>query len=185
MQVTADASRTIEIKGSPTKLLLLITCAVLLIAACVFVALQPNVALEAKIASYVGIPFFGLCLVMGLQRLMASSGTVITISPEGIRDTRVASKLIPWGDVTEICSWEHKGQKIVILAIPRNVQDTLDLTRSVRWTRSANRMLIGHDALWITSMGLQIDYKTLIDTCWNYWQAYRATGMPSGAHAAK
>jgi hypothetical protein len=178
MQPNSDASRIIEIKGSPVKLLLLIAVGLLLIGAGAFAILQPDAPLKAKIAGYVGVPFFGLCLVVAVQRLIASSGTVITISSLGIRDTRVAAKFIPWSDVTGIGTWAHSGQKSMVLAVAPSVQDRLELNRSARWSRGPNKMMIGYDGLWITSLGLKIDYNTLLQTCGYYWQAHRGTRMP-------
>ncbi len=178
MQPNSDALRIIEIKGSSGKLLLLIAGGLLLIAACAFAILQPDAPLKAKIAGYVGVPFFGLCLVIALQRLIASSGIVITISSIGIRDTRVAAKFIPWSDITRIGTWAHRGQKIMVLAVAPGVQDRLGLTRSARWTRGPNKMLVGYDGLWITSLGLRTDYNTLLQTCVYYWQAHKDAPMP-------
>jgi hypothetical protein len=97
---------------------------------------------------------------------------VITISPEGIRDTRIATALIPWSAVSNISTWEFSNQKAMVLAIPPGVEDQLGLTRMARVTRDANCAL-GADGLCVTAAGVKIDYDTLLQTSLDYWHAKR------------
>jgi hypothetical protein len=120
----------------------------------------------------VGVAFFGLCTWGILRRLLNASGPVVTLSPEGIRDTRVAKEPIPWSAVTGISTWEYRGQKAMVLAVSPGVEDRLGLTRMARWTRGANRAL-GADGLCITAAGLKIDYATLLQTSQDYADAHR------------
>ena len=61
--------------------------------------------------------FFSLCTIVGLWRLIAARGPVVTISPDGIRDTRVAAEFIPWNAVTAISTWKFRGQEAMVLAV--------------------------------------------------------------------
>jgi hypothetical protein len=137
---------------------------------------------------YLGTAFFGLCTVVSLWRLLISSRPVITISPEGLHDTRVASAPIPWSDVTGISTWESFGVRTMVFAVKPAVEDGLGLTTVARWTRGVNRA-IGADGLCISASGLKIDYDTLLQTCTDYAHIKRVTpqstlsSVPS--HAAR
>lgn len=176
----ADTSRTLQIESSPAKLLGLAGLGVLMTAVSVFVAFLPADALprtvlshdKALIAGWLGAAFFGLCTLVALWRLFTARGTVITISPQGIRDTRIAEEFIPWSAITNISTWEFRNQKAMVLAVKPDIEDRLGLTRAAQWTRSANRAL-GADGLCITASGVKIDYDTLLQTTRDYAGAKR------------
>ena len=112
--MTTDTSRTLVIESSPRKLLVIVGIGVLMTAASLAVALLlPGIALLYIIVGYFGAAFFGLCTCAAVWRLLTSRGPVITISPEGIRDTRIAAGDIPWSGVTGISTWECSGQKVI------------------------------------------------------------------------
>jgi hypothetical protein len=171
--MTTDTSRTLEIESSPTKLLVLVGIGVLMTATSAWVALLPGkLSIVAMIVGYLGIAFFGLCAVVAVWRLLTARGPVITISPEGIRDTRLAAALIPWSVVTGISTWEFRRQKVMVLAISPGAEEQLGLSRMARWMRGANRAL-GADGLGITASGLKIDHDTLLRTSLDYAEAAR------------
>ena len=83
-----DPSETTEIAGSPLKL------AVLLLLGIGMTTLGGWMAFAvggfAQIVGLVALLFFGACTVVIFQRLMAGAGTVVTLSPQGIRDVRLS-----------------------------------------------------------------------------------------------
>jgi hypothetical protein len=170
--MTTDTSRTLEIESSPAKLLRLVGIGVLMTAVAVTVTLLPDVPYIGRVVGgYFGILFFGLCTGAALWRLLTASGPVVTISPEGIRDTRIAAAIIPWRAVTGISTWQYRGQKLMVLAMKPGIEDQLGLTLAVRWSRGANRAF-GADGLCVTAAGLKIDYDTLLRTSQDYARAY-------------
>jgi hypothetical protein len=98
MTTTHDTSRTIEIEGSPAKLILLSVLGLVMTGASLFVVLYPPLRTDimAQIVGYFGTLFFGLCTLIGFVRLVRAGRPVVTISPRGIQDVRVASDTIPW-----------------------------------------------------------------------------------------
>jgi hypothetical protein len=127
----ADTSRTLIIESSPAKLLVLVGIGVLMTAVSITVALLPGTLTYRKIlAGYFGPVFFGLCTGVALWRLLTTRGAVITISPEGIRDTRIAAALIPWSAVTGISTWKLHGQKVMVLAIKPGVEGRPGIVRA-------------------------------------------------------
>jgi hypothetical protein len=176
--VSPDSSRIIEIENSPVKLLLLCGGGVLMAGVCAAAAipLYPNShpGIVLQIVMYFGVVFFALCSVVAAWRLLLTShGPVVTITPEGIRDTRVAAELIPWSAVRSVQTWEYSRQKIMVLAIDPAVERKLTLTKLARWSRGPNRAL-GADGLCIATTGLKIDYPALLSLC------QQRAGIPAG-----
>jgi len=165
--MTTDTSRTLVVESSPAKLVLLVGLGVLMTTAAMTVALLPGISPFHKAIAYFGTVFSGLCTCLLLWRLLTARGPVITISPEGIRDTRIVATLIPWSAIRGISTWEYRRQKVMVLAMKPGTEDGLALTRRARWTRSANRAL-GADGLCVTASGLKIDYDTLLRTTLGY-----------------
>jgi hypothetical protein len=169
--VPGDSPQVIEIEGSPAKLLGLLGLGVLMTALSAAIAIpllpdfRPNVI--QQFVCYFGAIFFGACTVVIAWRLVTASGAVVTITPQGIRDTRVAAEFIPWRAVRKIHTWQFHRQKIMVLAIDPAVERQLTLTKAARWSRGANRAL-GADGLCITAQGLKIDYQTLFDISQNH-----------------
>jgi hypothetical protein len=173
-------SQVVEISSSPWKMLGLSALGVLMTGLSVAIALQlfPGMQVDAfhQLMGYVGAGFFGLCTVLGFWRLLTTSGPVVTITPEGIRDTRIAREFIPWTAIGRISTWEYRGQRVMVLAVDPEVERGLTLTSIARWSRGANRAL-GADGLCVTAQGLRIDYDTLLAT-----SVALARGTTSGPH---
>jgi hypothetical protein len=165
--MAVEASRVVEISGSPWKMLGLSVLGVMMtgLSAAIALHLFPGMQVDAfhQLTGYAGAVFFGFCTVLGFWRLFTTSGPVVTITPEGIRDTRVAREFIPWSAIKRISTWEHSGQKVMVLAVNPDVERRLTLTAIARWSRGANRAL-GADGLCITAQGLRTDYETLFAT---------------------
>jgi len=170
---------TLEIGVSPWKGLGLVALGILMTTLSVAIALRllPNVAPGSfhEFAGYVGSIFFGLATGIALWQMIGQRGAVITISPEGIRDRRVAAEIVPWLAVRGISTWQYRGQKVMVLAIDPVVESGLTLTPIARWSRSANRAL-GADGLCITAQGLKISYASLLQTSIAYAEAARGAG---------
>ena len=174
-----DTTRTIEIKGSVLKLLLLLAAGVALTAGSAWlltVDFGPNPSPRnwlAIIAAYAGVPVFALCSLVAVRRLLAASEPVVTISPHGILDTRIASGVIRWRDIADISLWTHRQQNFIVLSVSPAVERQIGLRWIAKWTRSANAAL-GADGLCITATGLRTDDLTLHATCLAYAAAARA-----------
>jgi hypothetical protein len=104
--------------------------------------------------------------------LNAQRGPIVTISPGGLRDVRVAADPIPWRAIKGISTWQMQRQTVLVVAVDPATEARLALTRLARWTRSANRKL-GADGLVVSSQGLKVGYPTLYYTCRDYWEAWR------------
>lgn len=173
--MTFDTAKTIEVRGSRVKLALLSALGIAVTAGCAWAAwagLASGGSL-AQLAIWIGVPLFGLCTLIGLRRLFTSGRVVLVLSPEGIRDTRVAAQIIPWKAVRGLDTWGMQGQKVLVLDVDPEVEQRLSLTRMARWTRGANAML-GADGLCIAAGGLEIGYDSLLAAATAYAAAARA-----------
>jgi hypothetical protein len=193
-----DTRGAVEIEASLAKMLGLTGLSLLMTALSATVALPllPNVppGSLAQFVGRVGTVFFGACTVLALWRALTMRGPVITITPEGILDRRIAAKLIPWSAVNDIGTWEYRKQRVMVLAVDPAVEAGLNLTRIARWTRDANRAL-GADGLCVTAQGLKIGFDELLETSLAYAGArqsgraaaptYRDAGEHSGAQARR
>jgi len=166
----ADASGVIEIESSLGKMLGLSALAVLMTAmsAAVAFSLLPGTPLSGyqQAMGYGGTVFFGLCFIVIVWRHVTTRGPVVTITPDGIRDVRIAAELIPWRAVRAVTTWEYRRQKCVVLSIDPTVESKLTLTAVARWSRGPNRAL-GADGLCMTAQGLKTDFDTLLSACQN------------------
>jgi hypothetical protein len=170
-----DTSRTIEIAGSPAKLILLSLCgvAMTLVSLAIAVPLFPDFRpdLLVRIVGSFGAVFFGFCTLIAVVRFARAREPVVTLAPQGIRDTRVAAEFIPWRAIRGLSTWQYQRQKIMVLAVDPAVERTLTLTRIARWSRGPNRAL-GADGLCVAATGLKIDYDTLFAASVAYARAH-------------
>jgi hypothetical protein len=166
-------ARTIEIEGSPAKLAILLLSGVAMTAVSIGLLLIPDYRGDVFVGliGYSGTAFFGFCTLVAVVRFVRAKAVVVMISPQGIRDTRVARDVIPWSAVRGISTWTFSGQKAMVLAVDPATEKQLALTTTARWTRRANTAL-GADGLCITAAGLKTDYDTLFSTSAAYARAH-------------
>lgn len=173
-------SGVVEIHQSPWKMIGMAVMGILGTAMCAVVAfhLLPNTHLTPlqELAVDAGTLLAPLATVAAVWRLLTVRGAVITIMPEGIRDTRVAAELIPWSAITGISTWQYNRQKTLVLAVDPAAENKLTLTRIARWTRAPNRAL-GADGLCIVATGLNISYDKLLRTCMAHVQYPRSAAQ--------
>jgi hypothetical protein len=77
------------------------------------------------IICYVGIPFFGLCLVYAIYRLLIPKPAVV-ISDEGIFDnaSAVGAGMLRWEEIAHVFAYDYMGQRMLGI-IPVNEEVVL------------------------------------------------------------
>ena len=123
-----------------------------------------------------GMVVGGLWAVLSLWGALTSRGPVVTITREGIRDTRVAAGLIPWRAVREVRVLKIRGRVPagVVLEIDPAVEASLNLTGIARWMRSLSRFLgASRLRITITAQGLKVEVDQLLSLCLGHAQASR------------
>jgi hypothetical protein len=171
----APAGPTVEIGTSPFQTVRLTLLSALMTAASAVLAVFGEGPVVV-VVGWVGALFFGFCGAVWVRRALVQRGAVVTISPEGFRDVRVARETVPWADVLEISTWTHSGQHVLVLRVADEVWDRLTLTTIARSSRRANRAL-GADGLAVTAQGLRTSYPELfrltVEAASAAWQAGR------------
>jgi len=174
--MSTDTTRTVEFHASPTRLLTLLAFSGMstAIAAALAFRLLPNLPNDPTVVSagYTGLVFFTFCAAVAIWRLLAQRGPVVTVSPAGLRDLRVAAEPIPWRAIKSISTMQMQRQMVLLIAIDPADEARLTLTRVARWMRTANRAH-GVDGLVVSAHGLKVGYPTLFYTCRDYWEAWR------------
>jgi hypothetical protein len=161
----SQTEQVLEIQGSPAKLLGLLALGILMTGACALIVLGyiPVAAGSLRqFLAWVGLVFFALMTIIIVSRLRRVSDTVVTLSPEGIVDTRVAERVIPWAAIQNVGVWELQKQKVIVLKVPAEVEGSIQMTRMARFTRGPNKSL-GADGLSITAAGLKISHDKLLE----------------------
>jgi hypothetical protein len=170
-----QASGVMEIKSSPVKLIGLFAISVLLTALSAALAFGWFPADPVIVGvGWFGLAFFGLSIAVAVWRLLTAAQTVVTITPGGIKDIRVAADIVPWNAVRDVSTAEVAGQKFIVLAVDPSIEKQLVLTRAAKWSRGPNRML-GVDGLCVSAIGLKIDHDALFRACMAHWRAAHGT----------
>jgi hypothetical protein len=168
-----QTSDVMEIKGSPAKLIGLLAIGVLMTALSAALAFRwLPVTPRAVPWGWFGLVFFGLCTVICVWRLLTAGRTVVTITPQGIKDVRLAADVVPWRAVRDISTAVVKSQKFIVLAVEPSIDKQLSLTRIAKWSRGPNRAL-GADGLCVSAIGLKIGHDALFKACLANWRAAR------------
>jgi hypothetical protein len=118
--------------------------------------------------------FFGLATLIGLWQLFFVRGPIVTVTPDGIRDRRLAAELIPWSAVSGISAWQGRRVRGIVLDVDPLVESQLTLTRMARWARAPNRQ-VGIEGLLIEVTGLNVNFDRLLGICRSHVLASRRT----------
>jgi hypothetical protein len=169
-----DTTRTIDIARAPEELFLLMAFGVAMTAGSGALAfgLVPDDAMFLRALGVIGLVVFALCTLAVARELLGPSGSVITMSPQGIRDTRIAAETIPWSAVTDVSTLKYRYSRSVALSVKPAVEARLTFPLIVRCTRPINRAF-GYDEIPISANCARTDFATLMAFTMAYWQAWR------------
>ena len=111
------------------------------------------------LAGWVCLIFFPLCGVLGLVQAVTRDA-VVTVGPQGVRDTRISPDWIPWAAITGLSAASIKGTHFLMLQVDQAFEATMPLTRLASWTRPANAAL-GYHGYGINGAGLRGGFEPL------------------------
>ncbi|MGE3627273.1 MAG: STM3941 family protein [Hyphomicrobiales bacterium] len=157
-----DDKRPVEVfEGSPWRSLLLAAGSAGMSALCAATALgvfrlPENFSIE--IAAF-GAVFFAVCAVLWAARGM-QTGPVVSIGPEGIRDSRLSDDWIPWPEISGIGVISLYGVRIFRLDVNPEFQRGLRQSALSRMWQWANEMF-GYRGLFINPQGLKGSFHEL------------------------
>jgi hypothetical protein len=109
-----------------------------------------------------GVVVFALMTVRLIWMLPAERGSVVILTPYGIRDLRIGNEFLLWDSIAEISAEERRGRKVIVLtptpALQRQRCTTRGLARCAQDDRQSDRIVI-------RSEGLATDFDTLLRAC--------------------
>ena len=138
---------------------------------------KPAPSTFVRLVADFGVVFFGGSTLLATCYAIARRGKpVITISPNGIRDDRVAKEIIPWSAVESVSTrrfdpprsgaiWPIASPvdlRLMILRLKPEAETHLRLTAASKLFERPNRTL-GVDGIVISPTGLDIEYDELFD----------------------
>lgn len=165
-----DTNHTIEIRLSPWRMIGTIVVAVAFVLISLFIT--PSHGFIGQVVGTFGVVFFGFIALVATWRLLALRGTIVTVSPRGVRDRRVTGEIVPWSAIRGVSTWSAYNQPAIVLAVDPAYERALKLTAMARLTRPLNAA-VGADGLCIASQGLKMGHEALLDTITAYWQRAR------------
>jgi hypothetical protein len=172
--MTIDSS-TIEIKGSPLKLIGLLLLAIPLVGGSLLLLSSASPASFEFFIALVGLLLFGAAMVIGFWRLFNTSTTEITITPRTILDRRIWTNPLPWTAIEDVDVWSTHGQKIIVLTVTPEAEAAMGLSKMAAWSRPLNAKL-GADGVCITAQGLKMGHAELLETIIARVNAARSLG---------
>lgn len=125
-----DANETVEITQDTAKVITHAAGAALFAGFCAAVALHvipgTTVGSIREFCVALGAVFFGLLAILLTCRLFSMGGgrPVVTLSPLGIRDIRVAAEFIPWSAIQHVSSLQVRRQTFIVLMVDPAVEAT-------------------------------------------------------------
>ena len=171
-----DTARTVAFEGSPEKYFMLAFFAMLMAIVAIAIALPASPGLHdsfvIRLIFYSVAAFFLLCAAVALRQIPKARGTVLTISPQGIRDTRIAADTVPWSAIQNISTWAFGSFAAMVVKVDPVAERRLSLNLMSRLTRRPNSWF-GADGLAIGPVGLKTGYDEMFDTAVAFWRAHR------------
>ncbi len=165
------APETIEIEQSSSRMIqaTLVSALLTVLMACLWILGLGSGPGAGRFIFYAGIFAIGLGLntLMSAWRLLTVSGPVITLSRQGMRDTRISSDFIPWNAIT----WTREAPELGRGAVPKPTVLTMVIDKVIdmqlqKTQKSALQEIFGRfvglKGYEFTSRGLKIELEELL-----------------------
>src|SRR3954452_935712 len=105
-----------------------------------------------------GVVVFALMTGRLIWMLPAERGSVVIVTPYGIRDLRIGNEFLLWDSIAEISAGERRGRKVIVLTPTPALQRQLCSIRGLAQGVTDDRIVI-------RSEGLATDFDTLLRAC--------------------
>lgn len=162
----------LAVERSRVRLLGLLGVAILVTALGVVLGLGAlDVGLIERAIGWLCAVFFLACTALIARQLFSLPKVVVTLTPNGLRDVRMAPEAIPWPAIQGIDLYSMSGSTFIILAVDPAVEAALTLSRNQRWSRGTNRRM-GFDGLHISTQGLKMSAVDLAGAIAAFRQAH-------------
>ncbi|WP_298821866.1 STM3941 family protein [uncultured Roseibium sp.] len=131
---------------------------------------------DGLIFGLICVVFFGFLGVYGTIRLIRNPRQAIEIGPDGIRDTRISEKIIPWTKIIEITTWSSRGSSMIMLELEPEFEKSLNQSKFYRAYKFANR-LVGAKGHCLNPVGYSVSFSDFSNTIAEYASAHHSPAM--------
>ena len=135
----------------------------------------PASATQGRAPSLIGMAVFLPFAAYQVWR-MIDRKPVITISPAGFLDRRVAAQTIPWSGIVNIAEGEQRRNRFVLVTPDEATVANLELTATARLYRDGLRAS-GIDGLRIAAQGLDASHAQLVAALARHWRPAAAADV--------
>ncbi|CUT13815.1 hypothetical protein BF49_4895 [Bradyrhizobium sp.] len=155
-----DASHDLEIGPCTTRLRLLVVAgfAMTLLSATLALGWWNALGDYGTMVGYAGVVAFAVMTGRLIWMLPAERGSVVIVTPYGIRDLRIGNEFLLWDSIAEISAEERRGRKVIVLTPTPALQRQLCSIRGLARGVTDDRIVIRSD-------GLATDFDTLLRAC--------------------
>ncbi len=184
-----DTSRVLEIELSRWKNwarlaasgLFVIVCAIWFAEAMGWIAIGKlaSDSSEAWISGLI-LVLFGSIFVAVAGHLYRLRGPVVTLSPEGFRDLRIAAETVPWSVIEGVSHQQNRIGEMIVLEIAPAAEAKLNFTILARVLRGVHG-LFGVRGLIVTAAGTSIGEEDLLAAIVAYGRAWHGSGASTKA----
>ncbi|MCK1392911.1 hypothetical protein [Bradyrhizobium sp. 1] len=119
---------------------------------------------------YAGVAVFGLITSRLIWLLPAERGSVVIVTPYGIRDLRIGNEFLLWESIAEVSAEERRGHRMIVLTPTPALQRQLCCIRAriggkVGGKTGSKSDGVRDDRIVIRLDGLATDFETLLRAC--------------------
>jgi len=120
---------------------------------------------------WIGTPIFGLCLLLGLHRLIFGHIEQVELSPQGFWDKRFFKQEVPWNAVSRISIWSLGGASSLRIQLTRESMRQIKPSPIGRVTSWLNNPFC-RDGVSVSSADLRISFSELCALFGEYLSDY-------------
>ncbi|QND53030.1 hypothetical protein HB779_14800 [Phyllobacterium sp. 628] len=169
-----DTLETINIKSSFSRPLQHIAMCIMLSVCSIGMVISELLQSEPEdlidYIAWVGSFVFPLLALRLIWRLVKTGSEAITISPEGLRDRRLANETIPWKNINDVATWNENREQTIVLGIDPHQVDQLG--RGIKAKIIATSIFKMPKGLYIDGRVLTTDFDRLFALVAAYHRRY-------------
>lgn len=177
----ANTSSTVQIGRSVTKLIALVGGAILFVLAGLWLITgdfsHTRRGYLAVPTGWLCIVFFGLCAIIGFQRLILGPKYPVTLSPDGLVDLRLSRTLVPWRSINDIQTLTIKGTSMLCMEIDQGLK--LETSPLMRFWITLSKRFYKAD-YWLVSTDIDLNFERLRDLVLAFWKAHGSDRTMAG-----
>ncbi len=152
---------SVEFRASLVRLALIFLGSLVLAALAVWVARNAEIDPFRRLVGWLGALFFLLCAMISVLR--SFNRPVVTVSSDGIQDTRISPQFIPWTAVESISTRQVRDVKFTVLKLSAAAYANLQLSSLTKITSRANQAF-GMDGVHIGTVELPVKFDEFHST---------------------